>query len=102
MSKLQKLSPTGNRLLVRPLAPETVSKGGIVLPESATKKDFKAGKVIVTGPGKKTEEGKYIPVNVQKDMTVYYTKYAGYEFEVDGEQLSLLSEDDVLLVEVEA
>lgn len=92
-----KFKPLHDRLLVRPLDAETVTKSGIVIPDAAAEKPIQ-GKVLSTGTGKVTEEGKVIPLTVKEGDTVVYGKFAGQTVKVNGEELIVLKEDDVMAI----
>jgi chaperonin GroES len=89
-----KLKPLGDRLLVQPVEEEETTKSGIVLPDTAKEKPQK-GKVLAVGDGK-LEDGKRIPLDVAKGDEVLYSKYGGTDIVVDGEDLLVLRESDVL------
>jgi len=91
-----KLKPLGDRLIVRAIEEEATTASGIVLPDTAKEKPQK-GKVLAVGEGKLAEEtGKRIPVDVSEGDEVLYSKYGGTEINVDGEELLVLRESDVL------
>lgn len=90
-----KLQPLGDRILVKPIPREDVTKGGIVLPDTAKEKP-QEGKVLATGPGKMTDDGKRIPLDVKAGDTVIYAKYGGTEIKEDDEELIILRESDIL------
>lgn len=90
-----KLQPLGDRVVVRPTAKEEVTKGGIVLPDTVQEKP-QEGKVIAVGPGKLTDEGKRIVMDVKVGDTVIYAKYGGTEIKEDDEELIILRESDIL------
>ena len=89
------LQPLGDRLIVEVLEEEEVTVGGIVLPDTAKEKPQK-GKVLAAGDGKLDDDGKRIPLDVKKGDEVLYSKYGGTEIKVDGEDLLVLRESDVL------
>jgi len=89
------IKPLGDRVVVKPTPREEVTKGGIVLPDTAKEKPME-GKVIAVGAGRFTEEGKRIPREVKEGDTVLYAKYAGTEIKVNDEELLILSERDIL------
>jgi chaperonin GroES len=89
-----KFKPLADRILVQPLSGEEVTKGGIVLPDSAKEKP-QEGKVLAVGPGKWVE-GKQMPLDVKVGDKVLYSKYGGDEIKIEGEELVILKEDDVL------
>jgi chaperonin GroES len=90
-----KLQPLADRVVIKPLPKEDVTKGGIVLPDTAKEKPME-GKVIAVGPGTLTEDGKRVPLDVKVDDIVIYAKYAGTEIKEDGEELIILRESDIL------
>ena len=91
-----KLKPLGDRLIVRAIAEEEKTASGLVLPDTAQEKPQK-GEVIAAGDGRWDEDGeKRIPLDVGKGDVVLYSKYGGTEIKVDGEELLVLRESDVL------
>jgi chaperonin GroES len=91
-----KLKPLGDRLIVRAIEEEATTASGIVLPDTAKEKPQK-GKVIAVGEGRWDDEGdKRIPLDVTEGEEVLYSKYGGTEINVDGEDLLVLRESDVL------
>jgi chaperonin GroES len=92
---MAKIEPLGDRVVIRPTPKEEVSKGGIVLPDTAKEKP-QEGKIIAVGPGRLTEEGKRIAMDVKKGDKVIYSKYAGTEFKLDTEELIIMREGDIL------
>jgi len=90
-----KLQPLGDRLVVKPKPREEVTKGGIVLPDTVTEKP-QEGKVLAVGPGKMTDDGKRIPMDIKVGDMVLYAKYGGTEIKEDGEELIILRESDIL------
>jgi chaperonin GroES len=90
-----KLQPLGDRVVVKAIPREEVTKGGIVLPDTAKDKP-QEGIVIAVGPGKLTEDGKRIAMDVAVNDKVIYAKYAGTEFKLDDEELIILRESDIL------
>lgn len=90
-----KLEPLADRLVVKAFVREEVTKGGIILPDTVKEKP-QEGEVIAVGPGKIGEDGKRIPMDVKVGDTVVYTKYGGTEIKVDGEEVIILRESDVL------
>ena len=90
-----KLQPLGDRVVVKPLPREEITKGGIVLPDTVKEKP-QEGKVIAVGPGKMTDDGKRIPLDVKAGDTVIYAKYGGTDYKEDGEELIILRESDIL------
>jgi chaperonin GroES len=92
---MAKIEPLGDRVVIKPTPKEDVSKGGIVLPDTAKEKP-QEGKIIAVGLGRLTEEGKRIAMDVKKGDKVIYSKYAGSEFKLDGEELIIMREGDIL------
>jgi chaperonin GroES len=91
------LQPLGDKIVVKRLEAAEITKGGIVLPDSAKEKP-KEGKIIAVGPGKITDDGKRGKMQLKKGDRVLFTSYAGTEVKIDGEELLIMSEDDVLAV----
>ena len=92
-----KMQPLADRLVVKPIAREEVTKGGIVLPDTAKEKP-QEGEVLAVGPGRMSEDGKRIAMDVKVGDIVFYTKYGGTEIKIDGEELMILRESDVLAI----
>jgi len=92
---MAKIEPLGDRVVIKPTPKEEVSKGGIVLPDTAKEKP-QEGKIIAVGPGTLTEDGKRIAMEVKKGDKVIYSKYAGTEFKLDDEELVIMREGDIL------
>ena len=90
-----KLQPLADRLVVKPIEREEVTKGGIVLPDTVKEKP-QDGKVIAVGPGRLSEDGKRIAMDVSKGDIVIYAKYGGTEIKIDEEELVILRESDIL------
>ena len=90
-----KLKPLGDRLIVRALDEEETTASGIVLPDTAKEKPQK-GEVLAVGDGARNEAGDRLPMDVAKGDVVLYGKYGGTEVKVDGEDLLVLAEKDVL------
>ncbi len=90
-----KLQPLADRVLVRPIEKEEKTKSGIYLPDTAKEKP-QEGEVLAVGPGKMSDEGKLIPLDLKVGDTVIYSKYGGTEIKVDDEELIILRESDIL------
>jgi chaperonin GroES len=90
-----KLDPLGDRVVVKPSTKEEVTKGGILIPETAKEKP-QEGQVLAVGPGKMTEDGKRIPLDVKVGDIVIYAKYGGTEIKEGDEELIILRESDIL------
>ena len=91
----EELHPLADRVVVKPLPKEEVTRGGIVIPDTAKEKP-QEGEVIATGPGRLTDDGKRIDMEVKKGDRVIYSKYAGTEVKVDDDELIVLRESDIL------
>jgi chaperonin GroES len=91
------LRPLHDRVIVKRLEEEKKSAGGILIPDSAAEKPLKA-EVISVGPGKRSDDGKVHPVDVKKGDVVLIGKYSGTEVKVDGQDLVVLREDDIMAV----
>ena len=92
-----KLRPLGDRVVVKPTPREEMTKTGIVLPDTAKEKP-QEGSVLAAGPGRILEDGKREQMDVKKGDRVLYAKYAGTEFKLDGEDLLIISQKDILAV----
>ena len=90
-----KLQPLADRLVVRPIEREEMTKTGIYLPDTAKEKP-QEGKVIAVGPGRLSEDGKRIAMDVKVGDKVIYAKYGGTEIKIDDEELVILRESDIL------
>ncbi|MDH4226507.1 MAG: co-chaperone GroES [Deltaproteobacteria bacterium] len=90
-----KIRPLHDRVIVKRLAEEEVTKGGIIIPDTA-KEAPAEGTIIAAGPGKSDETGKVTPLNVKKGDKVIFSKYAGTEIKVKGEELLIMREEDIL------
>jgi len=90
-----KLQPLADRLVVKPIEKEEVTKGGIVLPDTAKEKP-QEGKVLAVGPGRMSDDGKRLPMDISVGDTIIYAKYGGTEIKIDDEELVILRESDIL------
>ncbi len=90
-----KLEPLGDRVVVKPVPKEEVTKGGIVLPDTVKEKP-QEGEVIAVGPGRMTDDGKRLPMDVKVGDIVIYAKYGGTEIKEDDDELIILRESDIL------
>jgi chaperonin GroES len=89
------LRPLGDRVVVKAVAREAVTKSGIVLPDTATEKP-QEGEVLAVGPGKVLENGKRSVLEVQVGQRVLFAKYAGTEVKVEGQEYLILRESDIV------
>jgi len=90
-----KIRPLQDRIIVKRVDEEETTKGGIIIPDSAKEKP-QEGKVIAVGKGKLNEDGKLQPLDVKKGDKVLFSKYAGTEINIEGEEHLIIREDDVL------
>jgi chaperonin GroES len=90
-----RIRPLQDRLIVKRVAEESKTKGGIIIPDSAKEKPLE-GKVIAVGNGKIQEDGKVRPIGVKVNDRVLFVKFAGSEIKLDGEEHLMLREEDVL------
>lgn len=93
-NKKMKIRPLQDRVVVKRQDEETTSSGGIVLPGSATEKP-QQGEVVAVGPGKKTEDGKVVPVDLKVGDQVIFGQYGGNTVKVDGDELLILNESEI-------
>ncbi len=96
MALQTKLRPLSDRVVVKPLPKEEVTKSGLVLPETAKERP-QEGTIVAVGPGR-LEEGKRVALDVKEGDKVLYAKYAGTEVKIDEEDLLIMSEKDILAV----
>ena len=92
-----KIHPMGDRVVVKPSAKEEITKSGIVIPDTAKEKPM-VGTVIAVGPGKVSDKGDRIAIDVKEGDKVLFAKYGGTEYTLDGEDLLVLRESDILAV----
>ncbi len=90
-----KLQPLADRLVVKPVEREEVTKSGIVLPDTARERP-QEGEVLAVGPGRLSEDGKRIAMDVKVGDIVIYAKYGGTEIKIEEEELIILRESDIL------
>jgi len=91
----QKLTPLHDRILIRRIDEGETVRGGIIIPDSAKEKP-QEGEVIAVGKGKKNEEGKVFPLDVQEGDRILFGKYSGTEIKIDGEEFLIMREEEVL------
>src|SRR4051794_25530229 len=90
-----KFRPLHDRVVVRRLEAEERTKGGIIIPDTAKEKP-QEGEVIAVGPGARDENGKIVPLDVKKDDRVLFGKWSGTEVIIDGQELLIMKESDIL------
>ena len=89
------IRPLGDKILVKPLEPKEVKKGGIIIPDTAKEKP-QEGEVIAVGKGKTADDGKLIALDVKKGDKVLFGKYSGTEVKIGDDQYLIMTQDDVL------
>lgn len=90
-----KIQPLADRVVVKPIEREEVTKGGIVIPDTVKERP-QEGKVVAVGPGRLSEDGKRVTMDVKVGDIVVYSKYGGTEIKIDDEELMILRESDIL------
>ncbi|MFA5317949.1 MAG: co-chaperone GroES [Patescibacteria group bacterium] len=90
------IKPLGDKVVVKANTKEEVTKSGIVLPDTADKERPEQGEVIAVGPGKISENGQHQEMNVKVGDKILFKKYSPDEFKIDGEELLVLSESDII------
>lgn len=93
-----KLKPLNDYLLIEPIKEEEVTKGGIVIPETAREERAIKGKVIAVGPGKLNDKGEIIPMTIKEGQIVIFKKYAPDEVKINDKEYYFVREDDVLAI----
>jgi chaperonin GroES len=91
------LKPLGDRVVIKPLAAEEKTASGIVLPDTAKEKP-QEGEIVAVGNGKTLENGQRVAMDVKVGDKIIYSRYAGTEFKIDGEEYLILNERDILAV----
>ncbi|MBI2874270.1 MAG: co-chaperone GroES [Firmicutes bacterium] len=91
------LKPLGDRVVVKPIVQEEVTKGGIVLPDTAKERP-QEGEVIAVGPGRVLDSGERVKLEVAVGQRVIYAKYSGTEVKLEGEEYLIIRENDILAV----
>jgi len=92
------IKPLSDHILIEPIKQEEKTRGGIFLPDTAEKDKSEQGKVIAIGSGKKTNEGKIIPLSVKPGDIVLFTKYGPNEIKVDNKEYLIAKEEDILAI----
>lgn len=96
-SMAQMVKPLGDRVVVKPMAREEVTKGGLVLPDTAKEKP-QEGTVVAVGIGRVLEDGKRAPMEVKEGDKVVYAKYSGTELKLEDEDYLIIRESDILAI----
>ncbi len=92
------IKPLSDHILIEPVKEEEKTKAGIFLPETASKEKSEEGKIIAVGPGRTTEEGKFIPMSVKPGDKVLFSKYGPTEIKIDDKEYLIASESDILAI----
>ncbi len=95
--EVMKLKPLHDRVLVKRLEEEEKTKGGIIIPDTAKEKPIK-GEIMAVGPGRLTDDGKRIEMSVKVGDKVMFSKYAGTEVKIEGEEYLIMREDDIVAI----
>ncbi len=91
------LTPLHDRVIIKPSQPEEVTKGGIIIPDTAKEKPMQ-GQVVAVGKGKVGDDGKLIEMQVKVGDKVLYGKYSGTEVTIDGEEYLIMRENDIFAI----
>jgi chaperonin GroES len=89
-----KINPLGDRIVIKPSPAEEKTKGGIILPDTAKEKPV-VGEVVAAGPGRKSDDGKLVPLDLKAGDKVLYGKYSGTEVTFDGQEYLIMRESDI-------
>lgn len=92
------IKPLADHILIEPIKEEEKTKAGILLPDTVEKERPEQGRVVAVGPGKKTDEGKIIPLSVKPGQKVLFTKYGPNEIKVDNKEYLIAREEDILAI----
>jgi len=92
------IKPTSDRVLIEPVEEEEKTESGIFLPQTAKKKEPEQGKVMAVGPGRRTEEGEVLPMEVKKGDKVLFNKYGPTKIEIDKKEYLIARQSDILAV----
>lgn len=92
---MMKIRPLNDRVLVKRLEEEEMTKGGIIIPDSAKEKPAE-GEVVAVGPGRLNDKGARVPVELKAGNRVLFSKYGGTDVKLDGESYLIMREDDIL------
>ena len=90
-----KIRPLGDRVIISPIEPKEVVKGGIIIPDSAKEKPMQ-GKVVAAGPGAINKKGERLPMDVKEGDTVLYGKYSGTEIKLEDEKYIIMHQEEIL------
>jgi len=91
------VKPLGDRVVIKPQPAEEKTKGGLIIPDTAKERPV-VGQIVAAGPGRKGDDGKVIPLEVKVGDKVMYGKYSATEISVDGQDLLVMRENDIIAV----
>jgi chaperonin GroES len=94
---MERLEPLGDKVIVKPVTEETMSKGGIIIPDTAKEKP-QEGEIIAVGPGRVDKAGKKVAMDVKVGDRVIFGKYTGSEIKIEGEKYLIMPESDILAI----
>ena len=97
MVTVEKIKPLADRVLVKPLEEEEVKRGGIIIPDTAKEKP-QQGEIIAVGPGKLSDSGEKMEMEVKKGDKILYGKYSGTEVTINGDEYLIMRESDILAI----
>ncbi len=97
---MEKLTPLGNNVIVKPSSEEEKTKSGIIIPDTAKEKPHE-GEIIAAGPGRTSKKGALVPMDVKVGDRVIYAKYTGSEIKVEGEKYLIMPESDILALKAD-
>lgn len=92
-----KVKPLSDRIIIKPSPAEEKTKGGIILPDTAKEKPV-VGEVVAVGPGRKSDDGQIVPMEVKTGDKVLYGKYSGTEVTIDGQEYLIMRESDIFAI----
>lgn len=92
------IKPLEDKVVIKPISEDKKTKGGIVLPDTAEKEKPEQGNVVAVGPGKLLDSGKRAPMSVKKGDVVLFTKYSPNEIKINGKEVLIISESDILAI----
>lgn len=96
-TKTLNLKPLGDRVIVQPFPEEEVTRGGVIIPDTAKEKPMQ-GKVMAVGSGRRLDNGQIVPLEIKEGDTVLYGKYSGTEVKVEGEKYLIVKESEILAI----
>lgn len=98
-AKSIKLSPLGDRVIIKPFSENDVkTKSGIIIPDTVSKEKSEQGEIMAVGPGKRDENGKIVPMNLKIGDKVMFSKYSGDEIKIDEVDYLVIKEENVLAI----